>query len=104
MIQVKVSSDATVVQLIDFDTQAEADAWMAEMPKHPEWYPEGVYQLSSHDTTVELAAAKVQQDAHAYLTSTDWMVIRAVDNGTAVPADIKVLREAARLTINPVKS
>ena len=49
----------------------------------------------------DLAPIQAKADAQAYLDSTDWMVVRAMDNGTPMDADVKAKREAARLVINP---
>jgi hypothetical protein len=50
-------------------------------------------------TDAELAANAQQvinSEALAYLSSTDWLVIRELDGGTVMPADIKQLRAEAR--------
>lgn len=78
--------------------QASMDAWLTAT-----WPPSDQYTVTQEDITQQLADAKVQQDAHAYLTSTDWMVIRQMDNGAPVPQDVKDQRQQARLTINPVQ-
>jgi len=46
------------------------------------------------------ALIKTEQE---YLNSTDWYIIREVDNGTACPQNIKDARAAARLKINNIK-
>ena len=49
------------------------------------------------------SAATLQSQANAtaqaYLTSTDWMVLRQADSGEAMPNNIKDARAAARLEI-----
>jgi hypothetical protein len=37
--------------------------------------------------------------AREYLSQTDWYVIRQIDDGTPMPADVKAAREAARQSI-----
>lgn len=39
---------------------------------------------------------EVNAQARAYLTSTDWYIIRLQENGTPVPQDILDARQAAR--------
>lgn len=48
----------------------------------------------------ELAAAKGA--ARRYLQDTDWLVLRQVETGQAVPDDIKAARNAARDTLSAV--
>ena len=38
----------------------------------------------------------INQEAIAYLTKTDWYILRAMDSGESVPDDIKLTRSAAR--------
>lgn len=42
---------------------------------------------------------EVNNTALAYLAETDWYVLRQVDDGTAMPLDIKTARADARLNI-----
>ena len=56
--------------------------------------------IPSHAAAVALEAqAVVNATARAYLASTDWMVIREVEGGTACPSDVKAARAAARLQV-----
>lgn len=43
--------------------------------------------------------AKSNAEARAYLTSTDWYVIRFQETGVAIPVDIAAARQAARDSI-----
>jgi|ETN01SMinimDraft_1059929.scaffolds.fasta_scaffold42124_2 hypothetical protein len=43
--------------------------------------------------------AKVNSESLAYLSSTDWLLLRELDGGTAMPADIKQLRAEARASV-----
>ena len=45
------------------------------------------------------AQEKINQEALAYLASTDFYVIREMDGGAVCPADIKAARAAARLRV-----
>ena len=39
------------------------------------------------------------EESRAYLSSTDWMLLRELDGGTAMTAEVKQLRADARLSI-----
>ena len=80
-----------------FETQDLVDSWIAA-----NWPPSDQYTVSQEDITAQLANAQAIADAQALLASTDWMVIRQIDNGVAMPPEIKAQREAARLIINPI--
>ncbi|WP_105168529.1 hypothetical protein [Pseudoalteromonas sp. T1lg23B] len=41
----------------------------------------------------------IDNDLRHYLYKTDWYVIREVETGKAIPADVKQLRELARAEI-----
>lgn len=63
----------------------------------------GTIEYKTQSELDALAATQTQddinQEALAYLASTDWMVIRESEGGAICPADIKVLRAEARLNI-----
>ena len=42
---------------------------------------------------------KINEEARAYLASTDWMAVRASEGGTAMPADVKTKRAAERAKV-----
>ena len=42
---------------------------------------------------------KINETARAYLASTDWMVVRAAEGGTAVPSDVATKRAAERAKV-----
>lgn len=46
--------------------------------------------------TPEEIQEQINQEAHAYLASTDWYVVRASETGTPIPQDILNSRQAAR--------
>ena len=50
-------------------------------------------------TNAQLAQDTINQEARDYLASTDWMVLREADDGTAITAEIKQLRADARVAI-----
>jgi len=61
-------------------TQAEQDLWTVEYE---------VYE----------AQQAINQEALAYLSSTDWLLWRELDGGKAMPLNIKQLRVEARVSI-----
>jgi hypothetical protein len=64
-------------------------------PKQPEWGADPI--VESSDITAEVTAAKEKRDAADYLASTDWLVLRAVENPIAlIPAEVKAKRQQAR--------
>ena len=57
------------------------------------------YTIEIEDITAQVEQEKVNAEALAYLASTDWMVIREMDQGTACPAEVKQARAEARARI-----
>lgn len=53
-----------------------------------------------HDGLVELWTSTTRTTAGTLLTPTDWFIIRELDNGSAMPADIKTWRQALREACN----
>lgn len=86
-------NDEIIAQTIGED--AELEIWL-EGDKFK--YPEG-YTVEYIDITAELEQEKINQDALAYLASTDWLIIREIDCGMPCPAEVKALRQAARAKI-----
>lgn len=54
--------------------------------------------------TAEQIQAQVNAEARAYLTSTDWYIIRLQETGQAVPEDILTGRAEARASIVDIPS
>lgn len=46
------------------------------------------------------AAEAREAQARAYLSATDWMVLRAAETGTPVPEDIRAARAEARACLS----
>ena len=57
------------------------------------------YTVEIEDITAQVEQQRVNQEALAYLASTDWYIIREMDQGTPCPAEIKSERAAARARI-----
>jgi hypothetical protein len=59
---------------------------------------EGNLIHKDHAQLVSNYSAQTKQTANSLLSGTDWMVIRAADNGTAIPSGVKSYREEVRTT------
>lgn len=57
------------------------------------------YTIEQLDISAQINQERINQEALAYLASTDWMVIRAIESGVSVPTEITTARAAARLSI-----
>lgn len=128
MFKVEIKKDNVVTNLASFDTVLEAQAWIDQEVMNNSWgLPErsiiineelldeqgevlspavidvlpAEYIVEIIDISEEVAQQKINEDALAYLNSTDWYVIRAQEDPTKpVPEDIKLLRQQAREQIN----
>lgn len=52
----------------------------------------------------DLAKEQLAAEALAYLASTDWYVLRFVENGKSVPKDVTAAREVARAHIEDAQN
>jgi ribosome-binding protein aMBF1 (putative translation factor) len=57
------------------------------------------YTVEIVDITEEVEQQKINQEALAYLAETDWMVIRQMDSGEPMPAEVKAKRAEARAKV-----
>jgi hypothetical protein len=57
------------------------------------------YTIEITDISQQIEQERINNEALAYLASTDWLIIREMDSGLACPAEIKALRQAAREAI-----
>jgi hypothetical protein len=78
------------------------------LPERPELDAEGnptgvilpaEYTIEIEDITAQVEQQKINEESLAYLASTDWMIIREMDQGTPCPADVKQKRAEARTKI-----
>jgi hypothetical protein len=94
MIQVSIKNinNEVIDQHQAVDQQA-ADAWLARQKHYAGMTVEII------DRTEELAKLEINQKALAYLVETDWMVVRQMETGIAIPEDVLVLRQEARQKI-----
>jgi hypothetical protein len=60
--------------------------------------PWATVQPAAQRRAAEVARAEegLAREAQAYLASTDWMVLRSIETGKAVPSDVAKARAAAR--------
>lgn len=78
-----------------------------EYTEHPEFYevneldhaPYLEYNRKSDEQIAALERATTNALAEQYLSSTDWYVIRSMDDGTPVPDEIRTARANARASI-----
>jgi len=84
----------------------------AEIPETPAAYSEAIparthkevklkaeYLVEIEDISAQVEQERINAEALAYLASTDWMVLRSIDNGIPYPEEIKAERAAARARI-----
>lgn len=108
-------------EFANFETQSEVDAWLAKhiakntfgLPERPElmldeatgeMIPTGntlpaEYEIVIEDITAQVEQERINAEALAYLASTDFYIVRELDNGTPCPAEIKIARQEARQRI-----
>lgn len=91
--QLEVSHEEIIAQTQG--TDEELAQWLSgDSFKYPEgWWVEHI------DISQKIEQDKINADALAYLSSTDWLIVREVETRVACPAEIKQLRSEARLRI-----
>lgn len=125
MIRLHINSQIHGTPYLDFNSQLEVDQYIADIgdqwgrqqeeivivkhevqdeqgnvvePQITETLPQQVV-FTQEDVTAQVAQEAINAEALAYLASTDFLIIREMDSGVACPAEIKSLRQAARLRI-----
>lgn len=56
----------------------------------------GEYEVEVINITSQLEQEKINEEAQAFLDSTDWVVIRALEKGIELSPELKAERQAAR--------
>lgn len=56
----------------------------------------GEYEVEVLDISTQIEQEKINSEAQAFLDSTDWMVIRALEKGIELSPEFKAERQAAR--------
>ena len=64
------------------------------------YYADGNLIPKDHGELVEQWVAQTRTTAGTLITPTDWQVIRQLDNGTEMPADVKASRQDIRTACN----
>ena len=117
MIRLNINSLKHGVLFLDFNTQEEVDAYIAQNEISGHWGKDAYTEViqSTDDTpehTIEHPATvtysvtpspvvqeNINKESLKYLADTDWYILREVDAGIPCPVEIKTLRAAARLKI-----
>lgn len=94
-----------------FENEDEMQQWISSnilnniwgLPERPEMDAEGngtmlpaEYQVEIVDISAQVEQEKINAEALAFLASTDWMVIRAMEKGLEISPELKAERQAAR--------
>jgi len=66
-------------------------------------YPYLVVTQKPADMLARQEQGRINQEALAYLASTDWLVIRAMESGVAVAPEVQLKRSKARASVVPEK-
>lgn len=100
--------NSITVYVSEDDLLEKIKDWGHGLPERPELdemgEPTGVilpaeYTVEIEDITAQHEQNKINTEALAYLTSTDWYIIRELDEGKPCPTEIKAERAAARARI-----
>lgn len=101
MISVKIKNPTNplVEAEYGFESFEAFELWNASRIKSNCWGMPEEYFFEIQDVTEATEQDRINQESLAYLASTDWIVIRSVDEGIPVPEDIKAKRQESRLKI-----
>ena len=102
MTRFSISKDGIEIKAAFFDSLLDAHDWYDKQQELGAVEISDEYVVHFMDTTIFPDIEKQVQDARDFLSSTDWYCARLVDDGTAIPAQIKAQRAAARKVINPL--
>jgi len=86
----KITQKVTNEVLVEYSSKQECLSNINNISSS--WGDSELFDLSIEDLQQEI----VNQQSLSYIKSTDWYVIRFMDNGTEVPEEIKNLRQEAR--------
>lgn len=94
LVEVKNKSSLQITNRATFKTQQEADAWIVECESVKAFGIKSEYDIIINPEYVD--QTQVNEEALAFLASTDWLVIRQHETGIPVPADVLENRRLAR--------
>lgn len=78
---------------------ADAQLWLDSCLAKNKFGPSGSFTVEVTDITELVARRETNAEALAFLASTDWYVIREMDEGTPCPEEVKLARAEARQRI-----
>jgi len=121
MFKISIIKNNNISHEAQFETQLQVDAWLAKhvakntfgLPERSElalneetgeMEPTGVilpaeFTIEIEDITAQIEQEKINAESLAYLASTDWLILRELDNGTPCPVEIKIASQEARQRI-----
>lgn len=94
MKRLHINSQIHGLRFIDFNNQEELDQYLSQIGNH--WGDEEQVNFSQEDLSQQLNQEQINKEALEYLASTDYLIIREMDNGVPCPAEVKAARQAAR--------
>jgi hypothetical protein len=96
MIQVSIKKQEQITNQASFQSTEEAQAWY---DSHLGMGSFGEHEAEFKDISAEKEQEKINVEAQAFLDSTDWMVVRALEKGEELSPEFKAERQAARDSI-----
>jgi len=98
-LEVKKADDS--IYCIEYaNTSVELEAWIAEEQLKFYWDVTNTHTITEVVQNEPSAQSIINQNARIYLASTDWYVIRAIEDPTKpVPENIATARQTARASI-----
>lgn len=91
----KLTNTTSIIRLTDNAT-IPADPANTDYANYLAWLSEGNTPEPADVPDPQIA---INEEARAYLNSTDWYVVRFAETGTPIPQDILDARQAARSRI-----
>jgi hypothetical protein len=97
MVKVTITRDDVITHQASFETKLEADAWVAVHESQGNFGDPSQYKiLITGVAEAIIRQQNINNEALAYIASTNWIIIRALERGEEIPADIKQSRQEAR--------
>jgi cysteine sulfinate desulfinase/cysteine desulfurase-like protein len=88
------------VSQIEHDSVLETAKQLLENEFDVEYIPVDEYgRVSVEDVTAEVEQERVNQEALAYLASTDWLIVRQAETGAPCPEEVLAERARARASV-----
>lgn len=87
------------LQTAIFENQNSIDDFLEVLANSHAWGSPEEYFVEVLDVTAEVEQQRINDEALAYLVSTDYMLLRELDGGIAMSAEVKLARAEARARI-----